>query len=84
MAGIRSRSTGESDHATEMGGTVSTLPGDDAFRDAGLSGPDPDEPLNLAEAQELGSGDRGSVASEADLLDQAVVVRPAGDGDFPG
>ena len=47
---------------------MSTLPGDDALRDAGLTGPDIDETVNLAE-EAARAADRTQVPDAPEALD---------------
>ena len=72
---------------------MSTLPGDDALRDAGLSGPPDDEVVNLAEekvrapkiVEEYRPGaprpDLVGEADEADVIEQSWTVPVADDED---
>lgn len=68
---------------------MSTVPGEQSWRDAGLVDPDAHEPVNLvdeASAPSVSSGedyapgtarpDLDGRATEADVADQAVVVPP--------
>lgn len=66
---------------------MSTVPGEQSWRDAGLVDPDAHEPVNLVDEAQSPSADSGEEyhpgtarpdlsdqASEADVADQAVVV----------
>ena len=48
---------------------MSTLPGDDALRDAGLTGPEIDETVNLAEEAARAATDRPQVPDAPEALD---------------
>lgn len=63
---------------------MSTLPGAESWRDAGLVGPEPDEVVELEDYDpEPDPGLAGKEASEADVADQLVEVRDDEREDYP-
>ncbi len=73
---------------------MSTLPGPDAWRDAGLAPVEPDEPRRLGDdepeeppedpeeyAPDFPRADREDEAAEADVVDQDTEVKIEDDGD---